>query len=29
MEEYLSKEDYKKQVDLINEELNTYQDKNR
>lgn len=27
MEEYLSKEDYKKQVDLINEELNTYQEK--
>lgn len=27
MEEYLSKEDYKKQVDLINEEINTYQEK--
>ena len=25
MEEYLSKEDYKKQVDLINEEINDYQ----
>lgn len=27
MEEYLSKEDYKKQTNLINEELNTYQEK--
>ena len=27
MEEYLSKEDYKKQIDLINEDLNTYQNK--
>ena len=27
MEEYLSKEDYKKQVDLINEDLNIYQNK--
>ena len=27
MEEYLSKEDYKKQIDLINEEINTYQEK--
>ena len=27
MEEYLSKEDYKKQVDLINEEITTYQAK--
>lgn len=27
IEEYLSKEDYKKQVDLINENLNTYQNK--
>lgn len=26
-EEYLSKDDYKKQVDLINEDLNIYQDK--
>lgn len=27
MEEYLSKDDYKKQVDLINEDLNIYQNK--
>ena len=27
MEEYLFKEDYKKQVDLINEDLNIYQNK--
>ena len=27
MEEYLSKEDYKRQVDILNEELNTYQNK--
>ena len=27
MEEYLSKDDYKKQVDLINEDLKIYQDK--
>jgi hypothetical protein len=27
MEEYLTKEDYKKQVDLINEEINNYQNK--
>ena len=27
MEEYLSKEDYKKQIDLINEDLNTYHNK--
>lgn len=27
MEEYLSKEDYKKQIDLINEEITTYQAK--
>ena len=27
MEEYLSKEDYKKQVDLINEDLSIYQNK--
>ena len=27
MEEYLSKDDYKKQVDLINEDLSIYQDK--
>ena len=27
MEEYLSKEDYKKQINIINEELNTYQEK--
>ncbi len=27
MEEYLSKDDYKKQVDLINEDLSTYQNK--
>lgn len=27
MEEYLSKEDYKKQTNLINEDLNTYQNK--
>ena len=27
IEEYLSKEDYKKQIDLINEDLNTYQEK--
>ena len=27
MEEYLSKEDYKRQVDIINKELNTYQEK--
>lgn len=27
MEEYLSKDDYKKQTNLINEELNTYQEK--
>ena len=27
MEEYLSKEDYKRQVNILNEELNTYQEK--
>ena len=27
MEEYLSKEDYKKQIDLINEDLTIYQNK--
>ena len=27
MEEYLSKEDYKKQINIINEDLNTYQNK--
>ena len=27
MEEYLSKEDYKKQIDLINEDLSIYQNK--
>lgn len=27
MEEYLSKDDYKKQIDIINEDLNTYQNK--
>ena len=27
MEEYLSKEDYKRQVDILNEEINTYQEK--
>ena len=27
MEKYLSKEDYKRQVDIINEDLNTYQNK--
>lgn len=27
MEEYLSKDDYKKQINLINEDLNTYQEK--
>ena len=27
MEEYLSKEDYKRQVDILNEELNTYQER--
>ncbi len=29
MEEYLSKEDYKRQVNILNEEINTYQEKNR
>ena len=27
MEEYLSKEDYKRQVNILNEEINTYQEK--